>query len=204
MGRKKTLLYYLLDDLRHPNKGGLPKKSKRYIIDANWNRASIPAAMLPSCKNADLSPDGELYKALESQDKRRIQYYYDENGRLMVMALNGHSVGCGPNPRLLKSLDIDKHKIVYHGTSEKACEKIMKEGLHPMDRAYVHAGTSVATVYGYRKGQEVIIMIDAVNFNKDHPDSPLRIADDDVPVVLSHIPIPPKYLKPVFKEHSSL
>ncbi|WP_334074367.1 MULTISPECIES: RNA 2'-phosphotransferase [Paenibacillus] len=52
--------------------------------------------------------------------------------------------------------------VLYHGTNRKALPSILKEGLHPMCRQYVHLseGTHFAALAGSRRGELVILRID--------------------------------------------
>lgn len=52
--------------------------------------------------------------------------------------------------------------ILYHGTNTKALPAILKEGLRPMSRKYVHLseGTHFATLAGSRRGELVILKVD--------------------------------------------
>lgn len=54
--------------------------------------------------------------------------------------------------------------ILYHGTNKIALQSILKEGLSPMSRQYVHLseGTHFATLAGSRRGELVILKIDTL------------------------------------------
>ena len=72
-----------------------------------------------------------------------------------------------------------------------------------MLRSHVHMGLSEKDVYGYRKGQEVMVVVNAAAFNRQHPEHPFKLAaDDDVPVVLSELPVPLEYLHFVSRSSS--
>lgn len=53
--------------------------------------------------------------------------------------------------------------VLYHGTNVQAAPVILKQGLHPMKRQYVHLseGLHFATLAGKRRGELVILAIDA-------------------------------------------
>ncbi|WP_231571226.1 TatD family hydrolase [Gordoniibacillus kamchatkensis] len=56
--------------------------------------------------------------------------------------------------------------ILYHGTNKIALQSILKEGLSPMSRQYVHLseGTHFATLAGSRRGELVILKVDTLGF----------------------------------------
>lgn len=53
-------------------------------------------------------------------------------------------------------------EILYHGTNENAAPSIMREGIRPMGRQYVHLseGTHFAELAGKRRGELVILTVD--------------------------------------------
>lgn len=55
--------------------------------------------------------------------------------------------------------------VLYHGTNKKALPSILKEGLSPMSRQYVHLseGTHFATLAGSRRGELVILKVDTLS-----------------------------------------
>ncbi|MFF3024031.1 RNA 2'-phosphotransferase [Gottfriedia sp. NPDC057948] len=56
-------------------------------------------------------------------------------------------------------------EILYHGTNKKVEELILNEGIKPMGRNYVHLseGVEFATLAAKRRGEFVILKIDAKN-----------------------------------------
>lgn len=55
--------------------------------------------------------------------------------------------------------------VLYHGTNTKALPLILRDGLRPMNRQYVHLseGTHFAMLAGSRRGELVILKVDTVN-----------------------------------------
>jgi len=76
-----------------------------------------------------------------------------------IRALYGHSI-----PVRLKIEENTSKKVFYHGTTPEAASKILKEGLKPMGRRWVHLSPTieVAKEIGYRRTRNpVILEIDA-------------------------------------------
>lgn len=76
-----------------------------------------------------------------------------------IRALYGHSI-----PVRLKLEENTSKKVFYHGTTPEAASKILKEGLKPMGRRWVHLSPTieVAKEIGYRRTRNpVILEIDA-------------------------------------------
>lgn len=55
--------------------------------------------------------------------------------------------------------------VLYHGTNRRVLAAIMKEGLKPMGRQYVHLseGTHFAALAGSRRGELAMLKIDALS-----------------------------------------
>ncbi len=93
----------------------------------------------------------DIEQVVHNSDKQRFEI---EGGR--IRARYGHShdkVRYAPG---------EPPTILYHGTNKKALPSIMKEGLRPMSRQYVHLseGTHFATLAGSRRGELVILKVD--------------------------------------------
>ena len=105
--------------------------------------------------------DEEFIITLVKKDsKGRFQI---QNGK--IRAVYGHSV---PVSIDLPLADVD---ILYHGTTEKAARRILKEGLIPMGRQKLHLSPTaeVAIEVGKRKcDHPVILQIDARNAVKSN------------------------------------
>lgn len=82
-----------------------------------------------------------------------------------ICALYGHSV-----PGIIKRKEAVPPKILYHGTARKFLNSIMKQGLLPMGRQYVHlsADVSMAIAVGKRRdAHPVVLTIDAEQARRD-------------------------------------
>lgn len=96
----------------------------------------------------------DIMKAIEVSDKIRLEIIDNK-----IRALYGHS-----DNDVVKKEPMCPPDILYHGTSHKAISSIMKEGLKPMTRQFVHLSIDVATakIVGERRDKEPIILeIDA-------------------------------------------
>lgn len=102
----------------------------------------------------------DLEYIIENMDKRRFEIQGDK-----IRALYGHSV-----PMHISKEPITPPSILYHGTTHKALSAIMKDGLKPMRRQYVHLSvdTDTAVQVGKRRDSEpAILKIDAAKAHSD-------------------------------------
>lgn len=97
----------------------------------------------------------EILLYVSSDSKGRYKLNEDKS---MVRALYGHSVDVELN--LTPSTP---PAVLYHGTTEKYLESIMKEGLKPRSRNYVHLSESIDTAMqvGARHGNPIVLSIDS-------------------------------------------
>lgn len=102
----------------------------------------------------------EILLYVSSDSKGRYELNEDKS---MVRALYGHSVDIHLN--LVSSIP---PAILYHGTAEKYLERIMKEGLKPRSRNYVHLSETIemAIQVGARHGNPVVLLIDSETMTK--------------------------------------
>jgi len=97
----------------------------------------------------------ELEALVASSDKQRFAFNAD---RTMIRANQGHSV----------SVDLGLEPVtppdtLFHGTARQFVDSILRDGLSKRKRHHVHlhADRAVATVVGKRRGEAVILSIDA-------------------------------------------
>ena len=85
----------------------------------------------------------DLEYIIANSDKKRHEIVGDK-----IRALYGHSV-----PNKIEKIPGLPPDILYHGTAKRFVDSIMKEGLVPMKRQYVHLSvdTSIATLVGKRR-----------------------------------------------------
>ena len=96
----------------------------------------------------------DLQQIVESDNKGRFEFAEDKS---LVRALYGHSINVdlGLEP-------IIPPLVLYHGTAEKYIDSIMKEGLRPRKRNFVHLSETIdmAKQVGTRHGNPVVLSID--------------------------------------------
>ena len=134
--------------LRHePGTFGLTLDAEGYAPVAEVVMAA--RTRLPAVSEADVIAVVETVEA----DKRRFSIVDDE-----IRANYGHSFA----DRIAQAARTPPAKL-WHGTHLNAIERILREGLAPMKRQYVHLTTSesIATRVGARRGQAVLLEVDA-------------------------------------------
>ena len=85
----------------------------------------------------------DLEYIIANSDKKRHEIVGDK-----IRALYGHSV-----PNKIEKIPGLPPDILYHGTAKRFVDSIMKDGLLPMKRQYVHLSvdTAIATLVGKRR-----------------------------------------------------
>lgn len=95
----------------------------------------------------------DIEQVVRNSDKQRFEI---KDGR--IKARYGHSHD------KIQYTPGNPPAILYHGTNMKALPSILKEGLRPMGRQYVHLseGTQFAALAGSRRGELVILQVDTL------------------------------------------
>lgn len=95
-----------------------------------------------------------LQGVVAEDTKGRFELLEDESS---VRALYGHSIEVN-----LELEPTTPPMILYHGTAEKYLENIMKDGLKPRKRNYVHLSETIdmAMQVGARHGKPIVLAID--------------------------------------------
>lgn len=125
----------------------------------------------------------DLEYIIANSDKKRHEIVGDK-----IRALYGHSV-----PNKIEKIPGILPDILYHGTAKRFVDSIMRDGLLPMKRQYVHLSvdTTMATLVGKRRDSDPIILeIDAREAINDG--IKFYIGNDKVWLCDK---IPPKYIK---------
>lgn len=114
------------------------------------------------------------------------RFGFDESGE-RIRAKQGHSVAVD-----LQLDPVAPPDVLYHGTSRKAAEPALREGLRKVGRHHVHLSPDVATamLVGRRHGPPVVFSVDAAAMHADG--SVLYRSDNGVWLVDS---VPPRHLR---------
>ena len=161
----------------HPEAAGLTLDSDGY---ANTAELINGVAERFHGFNAD-----DLDRIVRENNKHRYSYNEDKT---KIRAVQGHSV-------LFVNIDFEKKtppSILYHGTSESFIPQIMKEGLKPMTRQYVHLTADKETAYnvGIRRRRPVVLLVDCEKMHSDGYE--FYISENDIWLTKE---VPAKYIK---------
>ena len=104
----------------------------------------------------------DLDEIVSSDAKGR--YAYDDTGT-RIRANQGHSI-----PGVELRMDCpEPPEYLYHGTATRFLDSILREGLKPMNRQWVHISSDVETAVkvGKRHGKPAVLQIQAQRFVAD-------------------------------------
>ncbi|MBP1963757.1 RNA 2'-phosphotransferase [Paenibacillus aceris] len=133
--------------LRHsPEKFGLLLDS----VDGSCAVADLLDVLRAQTKWSELSVS-DMEEVVERCEKQRFEIIGDR-----IRARYGHSHDKVSYPSGVPPM------VLYHGTNVQAAPKILNQGLHRMQRQYVHLseGLHFATLAGKRRGELIILSID--------------------------------------------
>ena len=137
-------------------------RHSRQYIDLNGGWAPVDAIL---ARMAEQFPgfSGEDLAEIVARDAKQ-RYAFDETKR-KIRANQGHSV-----PGVVIEMERPQPpEILYHGTSHRFLESILREGIRPMERRYVHLSTDekTAKTVGGRHGAPVVLTVEAGRFVRD-------------------------------------
>lgn len=129
-------------------------------LDGGW--ASVDG-VLEALGKRHPGVDREMLDRIVASD-RKGRYSYDPTGT-KIRANQGHSI---PGVEVEMSAPTPP-EFLYHGTAERFLPAILKEGLKPMTRQFVHlsAGYDTAVAVGKRHGKPVVLTVRAADFAAD-------------------------------------
>jgi putative RNA 2'-phosphotransferase len=95
----------------------------------------------------------DIRQVVRNSDKQRFEIIEDR-----IRARYGHS-----HSRVAYEAAVPP-AVLYHGTNTGALASLLREGIKPMSRQYVHLseGLQFATLAGARRGELVIVAVDTV------------------------------------------
>jgi putative RNA 2'-phosphotransferase len=127
------------------------------LDDAGW--VEIDTLLAAMARHGSPMSRETLDRIVAGTDKRRFQV---RDGR--IRAAQGHTVrvDLGLQP-------LAPPPVLYHGTVARFLERIRAEGLTPQRRNHVHlsADPQTAATVGARRGQPVILTVDAAGMHRD-------------------------------------
>jgi putative RNA 2'-phosphotransferase len=105
--------------------------------------------------------DALIRAVVESSDKRR--FTISDDG-LRIRAAQGHSTGSVS----ITYVEKVPPEVLHHGTATRFIESIMREGLKPGERQYVHLSEDVqtASAVGQRYGKPVVLKVEALRMHQ--------------------------------------
>jgi putative RNA 2'-phosphotransferase len=152
-GKRKHISKFMAYILRHnPEKFGLQPDQYGYV-----NIDELISIINKKHKNFDRKA---LLNLVEKDKKNR--YKIKDN---KIRARYGHSINVMPEQQ-----PVQPPEILYHGTSPQSAQKILKSGLRPMNRQFVHLSLNKkdARQVGLRhSSQPVILKILALAAHQD-------------------------------------
>lgn len=118
--------------------------------------------LLAGCRRAGKALTREdLERIVRENDKRRYSFNADHT---KIRANQGHSI-----PVDVELREAVPPETLYHGTVARFLGSILKEGLRPQTRLYVHLSgdPDTARAVGARRGPPVILRVDAGAMARD-------------------------------------
>jgi len=118
--------------------------------------------LITGARQTGIELDDALIRAVvENSDKKRFSI--SEDG-LRIRAAQGHST----ESVAITYAEKLPTEFLYHGTASRFLESILKEGLKPGERQYVHLSEEVqtATAVGQRYGKPVVLTIEALRMHR--------------------------------------
>jgi putative RNA 2'-phosphotransferase len=144
------------------------------------------AAVLAGLNAAGFDVDDEKLGRIVASDEKARYAMASDGSR--IRARQGHSVRVDLGLVATKPPD-----VLYHGTVQRFVESILREGLLPRQRRFVHLSKCIedAVEVGRRRGPPVVLVIDAAAMHRDGV--PLRVSENGVWLVER---VPSKYICP--------
>ena len=102
-----------------------------------------------------------LEEIVRTDNKQRFAFNED---RTKIRANQGHSI-----PVDVELQELEPPEVLYHGTGEKYVASILRQGLLPKSRLYVHLSRDTATAreVGKRHGRPMIFLVQSGSMYRD-------------------------------------
>lgn len=131
-------------------------------------------------------PDFNMEKLEYIVNTDNKQRYSLSDDKSKIRARQGHSIDVD-----VELKELTPPELLYHGTAERFLESIMKEGLVPKSRLYVHLSKDVETAekVGKRHGKPAVLKIETGKMAEDG--FKFYLSENGVWLTKA---VPPKYL----------
>lgn len=144
------------------------KKSKRLSFLLRHSQEPLYIALQGGWANVNtilrvLNINRDMLEEIVGNDEKG-RYSFDYTGQ-KIRANQGHSI-----PGVAVEMEQpEPPELLYHGTATRFLDEIIREGLKPMRRQYVHISSDFETAVnvGSRHGQPVVLEIRAKEFVAD-------------------------------------
>ena len=154
MGKQDKLSIFLSLVLRHnPDAAGIS------LDEHGW--ADVEELLEGICKTGRKIDKEMLAEIVATDQKQRYSFNPEKN---LIRANQGHSI-----PVDVELKEEKPPEILYHGTATRFLDSIMKEGLKPMSRLYVHLSKDIETAktVGQRHGKPVVLKVHSGKMHQD-------------------------------------
>ncbi|MDE7212381.1 MAG: RNA 2'-phosphotransferase [Lachnospiraceae bacterium] len=154
MGKQDKLSIFLSLVLRHnPDAAGIS------LDEHGW--ADVEELLEGICKTGRKIDKEMLAEIVATDQKQRYSFNPEKT---LIRANQGHSI-----PVDVELKEEKPPEILYHGTATRFLESIMKEGLKPMSRLYVHLSKDIETAkaVGQRHGKPVVLKVHSGKMHQD-------------------------------------
>ena len=144
-------LSYLLRHCRNP---------QYIVLNGGWADVNEIIGVL---KKRFPEVNREIIETIVAQDEKG-RYSFNADGT-KIRANQGHSI-----PGVVIEMERpEPPELLYHGTATRFLDSILRDGLMPMGRQYVHISPDFETAVkvGKRHGKPVVLVIDAKQFVAD-------------------------------------
>ena len=161
----------------------LLRHSREFIsLEGGWAQVS---EILDELQKRYPEMNREILDKIVAEDTK-TRYSYDETGT-RIRANQGHSV-----PGVVIEMESpEPPDFLYHGTATRFLDSILKKGLLPMSRQYVHLSGDEATArkVGSRHGTPVVLRMEARRFVEEG--NTLLLSPNGIWLTTA---VPPEYL----------
>ena len=113
------------------------------------------SSLLEKCSSRFTLTVDDLRQIMQESEKQR--FAFDAECK-KIRATHGHSI-----PVKLAAEPSEPPEFLYHGTAERTLQEILRDGIKPMARNYVHLSKDKATAksVGSRHGRPVVLLVKA-------------------------------------------